>query len=141
MTRAEVVALFARREQAWRFRDPGGLASSHALEGVVASPIFGTVTGRAAIEQSYRDLFRRFADWTLTSQSLIIDGLRAAQIFQVHATHTDEFFGLPATGKRFELRGVLIFELQDGVIQHERRLYDFTGMLVQLGVLKAKPTR
>jgi hypothetical protein len=27
----------------------------------------------------------------------------------------------------------------DGKIQHERRVYDFTGLMVQLGVLKAKP--
>ena len=25
------------------------------------------------------------------------------------------------------------------LITHERRIYDFTGMLVQIGVLKAKP--
>ena len=35
--------------------------------------------------------------------------------------------------------GVLVFELRDGKITHERRLYDFTGLLVQVGVLKAKP--
>jgi hypothetical protein len=27
----------------------------------------------------------------------------------------------------------------DGAVVHERRIYDFTGMLVQIGVLKAKP--
>jgi len=28
----------------------------------------------------------------------------------------------------------------DGFVVEERRIYDFTGVLVQVGVLKAKPT-
>jgi hypothetical protein len=34
---------------------------------------------------------------------------------------------------------VLIFEWRDGKIAVERRLYDFTSLLLQVGVLKAKP--
>ena len=33
----------------------------------------------------------------------------------------------------------LIYTLKHGLIAHERRVYDFTGMLVQIGLLKAKP--
>jgi hypothetical protein len=29
----------------------------------------------------------------------------------------------------------------DGLIEHERRIYDFTGLLVQIGVLRAKPAK
>ena len=35
---------------------------------------------------------------------------------------------------------VFLFEFQDGRIVRERRIYDFTGLLVQIGVLSAKPT-
>jgi hypothetical protein len=34
---------------------------------------------------------------------------------------------------------VFLYTVKDGQILHERRIYDFTGMLVQIGVLKAKP--
>ena len=34
---------------------------------------------------------------------------------------------------------VWIQKIQDGLIVHERRLYDFSGLLIQLGVLKVKP--
>jgi len=34
---------------------------------------------------------------------------------------------------------VFVCRVADGFVTHERRIYDFTGMLVQLGVLKAKP--
>jgi hypothetical protein len=29
----------------------------------------------------------------------------------------------------------------DGLIAHERRIYDFTGLLLQIGVLRAKPAK
>jgi hypothetical protein len=34
---------------------------------------------------------------------------------------------------------VFLFVIKDGKIHHERRVYDFTGLMIQLGVLKAKP--
>ena len=37
--------------------------------------------------------------------------------------------GLPPTGKRFGFPVVFLFTLKDGLIAHERRVYDFTGML------------
>jgi hypothetical protein len=45
---------------------------------------------------------------------------------------------MPATGRRIE-RTMAYFTLHDGLIAQERRVYDFTSMLMQLGVLKAKP--
>jgi len=140
MTRDEVFTLFASRQVHWRNRDPAGLAASHAEDGVVTSPMFGTVTGRPAIEASYRELFAIFEDWTFEPEQALVDGDRAAQPFHVQATHTQELFGIAATGRRLDIRGVLLFELADGRIQRERRLYDFTGMLVQIGVLKARPS-
>lgn len=139
MSRDEIFALFAARQLHWRNRDPVGLAASHANDGVVISPIFGTVTGRPAIETSYRDLFKTFPDWMLDAEQALVDNDRAAQPFRVQATHAHELFGLEATGRRLDVSGVLLFEFADGRIGRERRVYDFTGMLIQLGVLKAKP--
>jgi hypothetical protein len=47
--------------------------------------------------------------------------------------------GVPPTGKPFRVPMVLVNTLKNGQIVHERRIYDFTGLLVQIGVLKAKP--
>jgi steroid delta-isomerase-like uncharacterized protein len=139
MTREQIVGVMQAMQRAWTVRDPVALAATHAEDGLVQSPIFGEVRGRADIERTYRDLFRAFADWTYEGQDLIIDGSRAAQTFTVTATHTSELFGVEATNRRFKVQGVLIFELRDGKIISERRLYDFTGLLLQVGVLKAKP--
>ena len=139
MTREQIVSQMQTLQRAWNARDPVALAAAHADDGVVFSPMFGEVRGRPEIERSYRDLFRAFADWTYEGSDLIIDGHRAVQLFTVTATHTSDIFGVEATHRSFKIQGVLIFELRDGKIASERRLYDFTGLLIQVGVLKAKP--
>jgi len=58
---------------------------------------------------------------------------------KVRATQKGEFMGLPPTGRRFEFDCVLIYDIEDGLIVRERRIYDFTGLLIQLGVLRGKP--
>ena len=50
-----------------------------------------------------------------------------------------EFLGFEPTGKRFQMSMAFVHRLKDRKIVHERRIYDFTGVLVQIGVLKAKP--
>ena len=50
-----------------------------------------------------------------------------------------DFRGLDPTGKRFQMHCAFLFFFAKGNIEREVRLYDFTGILVQLGVLKAKP--
>lgn len=139
MTREQVVSLVQGMQRAWNARDAAALASWHAEDSVVHSPIFGTVRGRAEIERSFQDFFRAFADSVFEGQDLIIDGSRAAQTFVLDASHTSELFGVEATHRRFRIQGVLVFEMRDGKIIHERRMYDFTSLLVQLGVIKAKP--
>lgn len=139
MTRDDIVDIFTRRQVFWKQRDPEALASAHAQDGVIMSPIFGTIRGYDAILKSYRNLFDVFQDWTFNSDELLIDGDRAAQVFHIMATHSKELFGVEATGRTFEAQGVLYFRLEHGKIAFEQRYYDFTGMLIQLGVLKARP--
>ncbi len=58
---------------------------------------------------------------------------------QLAGTDLGGFMGLAPTGKPFRITIVFLFTFDDRHIVHERRIYDFTGMLVQIGVLKAKP--
>lgn len=139
MTRDAILELFSRRSDAWVARDVGALARTHAENGIVRSPMFGELNGRESIATSYASLFRMFPDWTFLKQSLLIDGDRVAQLFEASATHSSEFMGLPASGRQFRIEGVRLYTVHDGLIQDEKRVYDFTGLLIQVGVLKSKP--
>ena len=87
MTRNEIVQFFETRQKEWRIRHPEGLASGHAADGVVVSPMFGALNGRVEIADSYRKLFTTFPDWTFKTEDLLIDGDRVAQHFVATATH------------------------------------------------------
>ncbi len=142
MTRDEIRAFFDNMQAKWASRDVDGLAAGHTVDGVVESPMFGRLQGRVAIRDSYAALFVTFPDWDLKLQDLLVDGNRVALSSAVSATHVGDFMGIPGTNRRFMIHGVRMFELNaDGLISKERRMYDFTGLLVQIGVLRAKPAR
>jgi len=69
----------------------------------------------------------------------VIDGNRAVQVVTLKATDIGGFMGLAPTGKMFRVPAVFICEFKEGRIVQERRIYDFTGVLVRIGLLKAKP--
>ena len=139
MTRDDIFAIFTRREDAWRARDPVALANDHSPDSVVVSPTGGVLEGRAEIERIYRVWFTAFPDLMLNTEDLLVDGDRAALLCRITGSHAGEFFGVAPTGRRIEVAGAFIYRLQDGRIVHERRVLDFTGLLVQVGVLRAKP--
>jgi ketosteroid isomerase-like protein len=78
-------------------------------------------------------------DVKLSQESVIIDGDSVAQVVSIDGHDVGRFLGLPPTGKAFHVRGVFLYDLKDGRIARERRIYDFTAMLVQIGLLKTKP--
>lgn len=141
MTHADAVRFFAEQQEEWNRRDSDALTLRHAEDGTLISPIFRTVQGRAEILGSYRSLFTTFPDWQYIGQQLLVDRDRVAEEFTVHATHSGTFMGLPPSGRKFDIRGVRLFEMKDGFIAQERRYYDFTGLLMQLGVLRGKPAK
>ena len=139
MTRDQVISLFERRQLDWRNRDAAALAADHADDGIVLSPTGGVLEGRQEIERVYRVWLTAFPDLTLTISDVLIDGDRVVLILDVAATHSGEFLGLAPTGRRLLVVAAFIYTMKDNLIAHERRILDFTGVLVQVGVLKAKP--
>jgi steroid delta-isomerase-like uncharacterized protein len=139
MTRDEVAAFMARRQQRYDARDAAGLAADYAEDAVIHSPMAGSHTGRKAARQAIEAMFNAFPDWKITPEMVLIDGDRVVNIVTIEGTHQGMFMGLPPSGKHFRSTAALLYELRDRKIAAERRIYDFTGLLVQVGVLKAKP--
>ena len=141
MTREQIVTFFEGRHQAWLNRDADGLSAFHAENGTIDSPMFGPRQGRQAIADSYRTLFSIFPDWDFQGEELLIDGNRVCQPFTATATHVGTFMGIDGTNRRFKIQGVRLFTMADGLVLHERRMYDFTGLLIQIGILRGKPAK
>src|SRR5215208_844136 len=138
MSRDEILALIKRREDAWMTRDAAALTATHAENGTVVSPFGGVQEGRAEMERIYKLWFAAFPDIVFHQDDVLIDGDRAVLVGRMAATHSGDFFGLAPTGRHFEAQIAFVLKFAAGVVQEERRIYDFTGLLVQVGVLKAK---
>jgi predicted ester cyclase len=125
MTRDEIAALLARRQRAWEELDAIALAADYAEDATVESPLAGgSATGRDAIEKLYVTYFAAFPDLKFDYEMVLIDG---------------GFMGMAPTRRKITFRCGFFYTVRDGSITHERRVYDFTGLLIQVGLLKAKP--
>jgi predicted ester cyclase len=87
----------------------------------------------------YETWFAAFPDSSIARERVLIDDGRVAEVAMQSGTDTGGFLGLPPTGKPFRLPVVWLFTVKHGQFVYARPIYDFTGMLVLIGVLKAKP--
>ena len=138
MTDDEVRVFLQQHVEKFTHHDPVALAADYARDGVVESPRAGRCEGREAIEAVYRTWFAAFPDLTATVDDLLIEDDRAVVVCRIRATHRGEFLGFAGTGKQVEFPLVFLETVGDHEITHERRIYDFSGVLIRLGVLKVK---
>ena len=140
MTRDEILDLLARRAEAWSRLDVNTLVADYADDAVVESPVAGGAThGREQIKQVFQTYFSAFPNIRMEQTEVLVDGSRAAVVATFSGTDSGGFMGMPPTGRNVTIPVVFLYEFKDGKIVHDRRIYDFTGMLVQVGTLKAKP--
>ena len=139
MTRAEMLRFFERRQMAYDNLDAAMLAADYAEDCEVESPTGGPHTGRPAVQKVLEVVFAAFRDMKTSTDSLVIEGNRVAQIVSVEGTDLGGFLGMSAGGKPFKLAAVFLYEFRGRQIVKERRIYDFTGLLTQIGLLKIRP--
>ena len=139
MTSQEILDVIDKWEAAFKARDTKAYAALYSEHAIMESPIAGSATGRDGIAKATMGMFTAFPDAVITHEPAIIDGMRVAIPAYATGTHGGTFLGIQATGRQFRLSLVFLLDLKDGYIVRDRRVYDFTGFLVQLGVLKAKP--
>jgi steroid delta-isomerase-like uncharacterized protein len=140
MTREEVAGILQRRTDAINSHDVTALSALYSPDCMVESPMAaGTVQGRQAVIKVFQALFEAFPDVTFAPDLVVIDGNIVASAGWLSGTYTGGFMELPPSGKTVRVPAMTISTIEAGRIVAERRVYDFTGMLVQAGVLKAKP--
>lgn len=137
--RAAIASMLAAREQAWAARDVATITGQHADDCVMDSHLAGRISGTPAVAEVYGNWFKAFPDSRITSEEVVVDGARVAELATMSGTDTGGFLGLAPTRKPFKLRSAWLYTLRDSHFVHVRPIYDFTGMLVQIGLMKAKP--
>ncbi len=78
--------------------------------------------------------FTAFPDIQITIRDMIAEGDRVAVPYTITGTHTGEFMGIPATGRRITVAGISIYRFADGKIVEIWASYDALGMMQQLTI-------
>jgi steroid delta-isomerase-like uncharacterized protein len=78
-----------------------------------------------------------FPDYEVKAEDYIAEGDKVVKCWVFNGTHTGEFNGIPATGKRVTFSGTTVYRLVNGKIKETRWNYDILGMLQQMGVIPA----
>jgi steroid delta-isomerase-like uncharacterized protein len=91
--------------------------------------------GLVEIQRSLADDFSAVPDVKVEIVSLFASESRGAVEWIWSGTHTEDYPGLiSATGKSFSVRGVSLYEFENGKIKRQHDYYDAAGFLYQLGV-------
>ena len=137
-SRDAIWQLFERRREAYRRQDAQVLGADYASDARIESPFAGVHDGNAA-EAAIQKFFDTFRDLRVECEPPIIDGDRVAQQVTFSGTGVGSLMGLPPSTKPYRFSAVHLYRLRGLQIVEERRVYDSTGLWVQIGVLKAKP--
>lgn len=119
--------------------------NSHNIENVLhfyARECIGDDVGQALLLRGHDGLRRllqtywqAFPDLTFKVTNTIVEGYRLAIIWVAEGTHQGPIMNIPPTGRRLEIRGVSILDVQDGLIVRSQYIWDVAGMLRHMGLL------
>ncbi len=93
---------------------------------------------KEGVVQFFRLYRAGFPDLRFEPEQFFVNGDTVAVYYRTSGTHSGEFMGIPATGKRFDVHGVDIVRFgDDGVAREHWGVFDAMGMMQQLGVVPA----
>ncbi|MEE2678410.1 MAG: ester cyclase [Myxococcota bacterium] len=75
------------------------------------------------------------SDVRLEPLDLYAAGTSVTLRYTLAGTNDGEFFGQPATGKRFQVENCTLFEISEGQVRRAWRYSDTLGLMTQLGLL------
>ena|SRR5579871_42954 len=98
-------------------------------------PFPGQGPGREGLKYAVKLFISAFPDMQWTVEEQIAESEKVVTRFTWTGTHRGELMGIPATGKRVKVWGVVIDVVRDGMFAESRIIMDTVGMLQQLGVM------
>ena len=91
-----------------------------------------SASGLPAQIENFRGIFARMPDVQATVEDRIIAGDRVVARMTFSATHTQPLLGIPPTGRRFALRTIDIWRVEDGKFAEHWDIVDYQGLQRQL---------
>jgi steroid delta-isomerase-like uncharacterized protein len=107
---------------------------------VELDPLPGQAQGREGLKEVIRQMRSAFPDIRWMVDEMLAEGDKVFTRFTWSGTHEGAFLGVPATGRRITVKGMVIDRLVAGKMADSRILMDTLGMMQQLGALSVPTT-
>ncbi|HEY6104301.1 MAG TPA: ester cyclase [bacterium] len=91
--------------------------------------------GYAGICRQTARCLEAFPDLRVSCEAVLADDARMAVLWTARGTHRGSYLHIPATHRPIEVRGVAVFTVAGGLIQHGLYVWDTAGVLRALGLL------
>ena len=129
----ENLAIVRRRIEAFAGEGNVGLADElFASDYVNHDPPFPDST-RAQLQQAIIQSRVGLPDVRITIDDILAEEDRVVTRYTLRGTHQGELRGIPPTGRRVTLQGIVISRVADGKIVEEWNLSDKLGLFQQIG--------
>jgi steroid delta-isomerase-like uncharacterized protein len=79
-----------------------------------------------------------FPDVAFSIEEMFAVGDRVISRYTMRGTHQAETYGIPATGNKIEISGIMINRIKNGKVVEDREEADMLGLMQQLG-MELKP--
>ena len=111
-------------------RDTGSFGDIHAENYIQHSG--RSPNGRAAQVENFRTIFARMPDVEARVEDRIIQCDKIVARMTFSATHTQAMQGIAPTGRRFTLRTIDIWRVENGKLAEHWDVVDYAGLVKQL---------
>ena len=98
-------------------------------------PFPGQGPGVEGLKDVLRGMRSAFPDLVFAIEEQVAQGDKVASRFEWTGTHQGEFLGVPATGRKVRVWGIVIDRLVEGRIKDTRIIMDIFGLMMQLGAI------
>ncbi len=95
------------------------------------------IVGIENFKDYYNNFITGFSDVKFTIVDVFGQGDKLVKHWHYKGTHSGDFFGIPATGKTVDLKGVTLVKMKDGKIAQEQDFMDNMLFMQQLGIVSS----
>lgn len=103
------------------------------------APSSAAPRGPASIKEHVAGWLQSFPDLRFTVEQMVAHGDRVATQLLMEGTHQAAWLGIPASGKRLQIRMFTVHRIADGKISEDWVLVESLGLFQQLGVIPDTP--
>ncbi len=131
------LAIYAETiNDAWNSHDINKVISFYAPEYVGADiGQASLLRGHDGLRAMLENYWKAFPDLRFVIMDTVIQDSRIAILWLGEGTHQGTFMNIPPTGRKVEVRGVSIVDVEDGLVVRGQYIWDLAGMLRHMGLL------